>query len=273
MKDQTLALKWIRDNIEEFGGDPEYVTIFGESAGAASVGYHVIMPQSKGLFRRAIMQSGTPNAPWGVNTPQLMRKYSKKYFEDIRCPDDASVLDCLRQKHVDEILANEWVASDFLTFPWGPSIDNEYITDAPNNLLRDAKYNDADLLFGVNKDEGTYWILYALEGFSKDNSSLQTYSQYLKAIDIIDFNLPEETRQQIKDLYAPADLTDQAALRDALDDVAGDRAFICPVTEWAEMFRQYGRKVFYYILSYRASNEVWPPWMGTIHGADVQVWF
>lgn len=64
MKDQVAALKWVKSNIENFGGDPNNITIFGESAGAASVSFHLISPLTKGLFKRAIIQSGSANCWW-----------------------------------------------------------------------------------------------------------------------------------------------------------------------------------------------------------------
>ncbi|XP_038219763.1 esterase FE4-like [Zerene cesonia] len=64
MKDQVAALRWVQNNISNFGGDPDNVTIFGESAGAASVSAHLVSPMTKGLFKRAIMQSGTSLCPW-----------------------------------------------------------------------------------------------------------------------------------------------------------------------------------------------------------------
>lgn len=64
MKDQVAALRWVNNNISNFGGDPENITIFGESAGGACVSYHLISPMSKGLFKRAIAQSGTANCWW-----------------------------------------------------------------------------------------------------------------------------------------------------------------------------------------------------------------
>ncbi|XP_045506429.1 juvenile hormone esterase-like [Colias croceus] len=64
MKDQVAALRWVQNNIRNFGGNPVNVTIFGESAGAASVSAHLISPMSKGLFKRAITQSGTTLCPW-----------------------------------------------------------------------------------------------------------------------------------------------------------------------------------------------------------------
>jgi len=57
--DQTAVLKWVRDNIKNFGGNPNKVTIFGESAGAFSVCYHLVSPSSRGLFHSAIMESGS----------------------------------------------------------------------------------------------------------------------------------------------------------------------------------------------------------------------
>lgn len=64
MKDQVAALRWVKNNISNFGGDPDNITIFGESAGSASVSFHLISPMTKGLFKRAIMQSGTTLCNW-----------------------------------------------------------------------------------------------------------------------------------------------------------------------------------------------------------------
>jgi len=74
----------------------------------------------------------------------------------------------------------------------------------------------------------------------------------------------------VKRLYLAGDGSDEAANRDALDKVSGDRAFTCPTIELADAFHDDKRTYFYY-LTHRASNEVWPPWMGVIHGAEIQV--
>jgi carboxylesterase type B len=69
--DQHLALKWTKANIALFGGDPETITIFGESAGGASVTFHVLSPQSQPLFKRAITQSGSATSPWALEPPKV----------------------------------------------------------------------------------------------------------------------------------------------------------------------------------------------------------
>ena len=66
MLDQVLALKWVNENIKNFGGDPNKVTIFGFSAGGASVGLHLLSPLSKGFFHGAISESGVDLSPWSV---------------------------------------------------------------------------------------------------------------------------------------------------------------------------------------------------------------
>lgn len=78
LKDQTLALQWIRDNIAHFGGDPSNVTIFGESAGGSSVHFHLLSEMSRGLFHKAIVMSGSVLCPWGIcplkNLPERLAK-------------------------------------------------------------------------------------------------------------------------------------------------------------------------------------------------------
>lgn len=64
LKDQVMAMRWIRDHIRQFGGDPDNVTLFGESAGGCSVHYHMLSPLSQGLFHKAIMMSGTALNSW-----------------------------------------------------------------------------------------------------------------------------------------------------------------------------------------------------------------
>lgn len=64
--DQNLAMRWVHDNIHRFGGDPTRVTLFGESAGAVSVSLHLLAPKSHDLFHRAILESGSPTAPWAI---------------------------------------------------------------------------------------------------------------------------------------------------------------------------------------------------------------
>ncbi|XP_030749181.1 acetylcholinesterase-like isoform X2 [Sitophilus oryzae] len=75
MKDQLLALQWVQRNIKYFGGDPEKVTIFGQSAGAASVSYLLLSPLSEGLFRAAILESGSALSPWAYQRDQVEISY------------------------------------------------------------------------------------------------------------------------------------------------------------------------------------------------------
>ncbi|XP_047993626.1 esterase FE4-like [Leguminivora glycinivorella] len=88
MKDQVAALKWVKDNIRHFGGDPDNVTIFGESAGAASVTYHLVSPMSKGLFKRAIAQSGVNLSHWAqafeprLRAEAIARSFGKDTKDD-----------------------------------------------------------------------------------------------------------------------------------------------------------------------------------------------
>uniref|UniRef100_A0AB38ZEG3 Carboxylic ester hydrolase n=1 Tax=Oncocephalus sp. TaxID=2944721 RepID=A0AB38ZEG3_9HEMI len=106
LKDQALALRWVKDNIANFGGDPNKVTIFGESAGSVSVHYHMLSPMSRGLFHRAISQSGTAVSPWGYVPLGVARSRAVKMANLFNCPAETSqqIAQCLRKQNAYDIV-------------------------------------------------------------------------------------------------------------------------------------------------------------------------
>lgn len=107
LKDQALALKWIKENIEAFGGDPNKITITGISAGGASVHYHYLSPMSAGLFRNGISLSGTALMPWPL--AKNSRKKAFKLGELMNCntSDTNAMIQCLRSKDAKTLLEAE----------------------------------------------------------------------------------------------------------------------------------------------------------------------
>lgn len=88
LKDQTLALKWVRENIKNFNGDPGNVTIFGESAGSCSVHYQMLSPTAKGLFHKAILQSGCTLNHWSLGR-HVMIELAKELGHDLSSEKEA----------------------------------------------------------------------------------------------------------------------------------------------------------------------------------------
>ena len=274
MKDQILALKWIRQNIEAFGGDPESVTIFGESAGALSIGFHMLMPQSLHLFRRAILQSGSPTMHLYLTKTQS-RKQSELYFEALGYRNNSEILDFLRHESADVLLSKQWIVRG--TAPlWAPTVDGDLIPDTPPALLAAGRVHPVDVILGFNKDESTLILVLLFPTFSIHNESLQTYQSYTQLVPLLltvfsTTKLDEDDRKEAERMYRPDDISDQAALRDALADLVSDLMFICPGMDFSEGLRVGGVKNFVYLLAYRATNDFWPPWMGVVHSADVPV--
>lgn len=103
LKDQVLAMKWVKNNIECFGGDVNSITLYGYSAGAVSVTLHMVSPMSRGLFHKAIIGSGSAVGQWVLPHDQI--NLAKKQARFVGCPDDNPkiILDCLKTKSASEL--------------------------------------------------------------------------------------------------------------------------------------------------------------------------
>ena len=147
-KDQNLALKWVNENIGSFYGDSEEITIFGESAGAHSVNIQMLSPKSQGLFKRAILQSGSSLLPWSRPLSQeIVQRKTSQVLQQLGCPSD-NALGCLQFKPAFELAYQNSIAT-FAT------IDGDFIPSDAKDLLEFGQFDTSlEVLIGTTKDDG-----------------------------------------------------------------------------------------------------------------------
>lgn len=157
LQDQSAGLVWIKNNVDRFGGDPDRITIMGESAGSTSVMFHMISPGSKGLFQRAIAQSGAVNL---ARTPEQAAKITKRFME-LAGVENVAELRALSARRIVE-LEKELVddAGFEADIVFAPVLD-EVVTPAdPLGAFEKGAAAGIPLLNGTNLDEYRYWLLY-----------------------------------------------------------------------------------------------------------------
>lgn len=260
LADQVAALRWVKENIAEFGGDPDNVTIFGESAGGISVCAHLVSPEAEGLFHRAIVQSGSCDRP--MPTEEQAVRDALTLASRLGC-DGPDAMACLRSRPMKAILGASKVTDGRLgeRRAWRPYIDGVILPASIRERIERGAFHRVPVIVGWNGDEGSLDVLFARlagKSFRYDEVTKRLSRRFGVSLEAI--------RKQ----YPPMDDPSSAIAR-----ALGDALQTCPARRFARTLAAHGADVYTYRFLYPNAGFQIPfvTGLGAFHSADIQYVF
>ncbi|XP_025892292.1 fatty acyl-CoA hydrolase precursor, medium chain-like isoform X2 [Nothoprocta perdicaria] len=251
--DQVAALQWIQENIIKFGGNPESVTIAGESAGGISVSALVLSPLAKGLFHKAISESGTAIRNLFTDDPEQQAQ-AIATAADCQTSSSAALVKCLRNKTEKEM---EEITLKMAPLFISASVDGVFLPKTPKQLLSEKAINAVPYIIGVNNCEFG-WILPKLmkfpdiaEGVDRDEARYLLQS-------VLGLTSKSVTAEVVDVIYKEyiGDIEDRIKVRDAFLDALADAFFVFSAIEVARYHRDAGHPVYFYEFQHRSSSTI-----------------
>jgi para-nitrobenzyl esterase len=248
--DQVAALRWVREHIAGFGGDPGRVTLFGESAGAMSVADLVGAPASRGLFARAVLQSGAALA----SAPAPAAAVAEQLAALLGLPEPSR--EHLSRVPQDELLAAQAELSSRIDrgfgMPFQPVVDGGLLPRHPAETVAAGGAAGVELLAGTNRDEFRFFSFSIPDLDELDEERVRhIVGSYLSGAGVDPARLPAD---EVVEAYRAARLGRQAEVspRELLEAIAGDWLFRLPVTRLLDAHRAAGGRGYCYLFDWES---------------------
>nr|XP_037278500.1 acetylcholinesterase-1-like isoform X1 [Rhipicephalus microplus] len=276
--DQNLVLKWVRANIAYFGGDASDVTLWGQSAGGASVGFHAVSPHSKGLFKRIIMQSGTP-ALTILNVSHRRAARITAIADAVGCYDRRrtlmdqvkDLLSCMKRVDARKILDAVSAEKPLNQF-YPPTHGDDFL---PSDPLSDDTWNHLntkELFTGHTANEGNFLMRNIRRSAPVLENILSEDYRFITTVVLsVMFQIPVSSgRQIVKEYFGDYnEKHKKKKVLEILDDMFGDVVFNCPTMFFAEKASKQGIDTYAYIFAHLPSTSPWPNPRGPTHADDI----
>ncbi|KAF5288895.1 hypothetical protein FQA39_LY03774 [Lamprigera yunnana] len=265
LKDQNLALQWVNKNIAHFNGDPKSVTVFGQSAGAASAHFHMLSSRSKNLVHRVIIQSGSAIAKWALASKPLAANTTQKLAKLLNCPYESSqnLIKCLREVPAEDMVAqdiklHEWWYHPMI--PFRPVVEEEsddaFLTDDPINIINTNSALRIPLMIGFTTEEGALaapFLLNSSQLLKDVNEDFIRVAPYLLMYhnDVVD---QDEVSNKIYNLYFGGKKINRETINSFIKMLT-DVWIHMAVEETVRLHTKYTEEtVYYYLFGYRGTH-------------------